>query len=355
MKKILSLLIGLGSLLFLGLSYPFSEASVAETVFPEIVKLKGQTIPIDTAIFRYPWRIRAKGDRAVVEDLHGMEHFFHLFTYPDFHYLSSFGKRGEGPNGTLQGQNFRWDSDHLWTLDFNKMEIVKWKFNVGRDTLLRGDIIKLGKEMSRPGDFVLYGNNRFIIPDYMGDNRFCWVDRQGRLLRKTGDFPTTNKKALKESRPALAQAWRSFIDYNPRNGVLAAVTQLGDVLEVYNMKTGTHVVKVGGLGEPQFVVSREGYGIPTGIKGYGDVQVTDSAIYTTFEGETFKNIVNNHQKGIKAPNGGNRIYVYTLEGKPLRKYELDCYIDGLYVDEERNLIWGLDGNQDEPIVKFVLP
>ena len=73
----------------------------------------------------------------------------------------------------------------------------------------------------------MYDDSTFIIPDYSGDNRICWVNQQGKLLRKMGGIPSSNEDALKNSRPALAQAWRSFIDYNSRNGVLAAVTQLG--------------------------------------------------------------------------------------------------------------------------------
>ena len=330
-------------------------AMPAGYTFPATVELKGETVPIDTALFRYPWRIRAKGDRAVVEDLHGVDHFYHLFTYPDFRYLSSFGERGDGPEEMLQAENFRWEGDRLWTLDCNKSEMVLWHFNDGRDSLLRGKAMMLDKALLSPLDFVLYGGNRFIIPDYSGDHRFCWTDRQGKLLRRTGGIPSSNKEALKHSRPALAQAWRSFIDYHPDNGVLACVTQLGDVIEVYNLKKNTHVVKVGSQGEPQFKVSSEGYGIPTGIMGFGDVQVTSRAIYTTFEGENFKDIARNYQKGIKAPQGGNRILVYSLEGEPLCKYVLDHYIDGIYVDEERNLLWAVDGNQDEPIVKFPIP
>lgn len=352
MKKLLSLFLLIGGILVLCLSFRFSKEAEAKTAFPENKALQGRVIPIDTALFKYPWRIRVNGDRAVVEDLHGPDYFFHLFSYPDFRYLSSFSKRGEGPEEMLQAENFRWEGESVWTLDGNKSEMVQWQFNTRRDSLLRHRVVKLQKELFRALDFTIYSGTRFLIPDYSGDNRFCWVDRQGKLIRKTGTIPSSNKKALQESRHALAYAWRSFIDYNPRNGVLVAATQLGDVLEVYNLKKNTHVVKVGEQGEPQFKVSRDGYGIPTGIMGYGDVQVTEGAIYTTFEGETFKDIANNHQKGIRVPNGGNHIYVYTLEGEPLRKYELDHYVEGIWVDEKKGVILAVDGNQDEPIVEF---
>lgn len=69
------------------------------------------------------------------------------------------------------------------------------------------------------------------------------------------------------------------------------VTQLGEVLEVYNLKDSTEVIRIGENGEPKFKIF-EGYGIPSGIMGFSDVQVTDNAIYAVFHGTTFKEIVN---------------------------------------------------------------
>lgn len=149
----------------------------------------------------------------------------------------------------------------------------------------------------------------------------------------------------------LAQAWRSFIDYNPRNGVLAAVTQLGEVLEVCNLKDSTHVVRVGPHGEPEFQVS-QGYGIPTGIMGFSDVQVTDSAIYAVFHGRSFKEIGESLQKGIDFPDGGRYIYVFSLSGEPLRKYILDHFVYGISVNEQEGIILATDVNRDDPIIEY---
>lgn len=155
---------------------------------------------------------------------------------------------------------------------------------------------------------------------------------------------------MKNARPALAQAWRSFIDYNPENGVLAAVTQLGEVLEIYNLQDSTHVVRIGPHGEPKFQVS-QGYGIPTGIMGFSDVQVTDSAVYAVFHGRSFKEIAQNARRGIHV-DGGKYIYVFSLTGEPLRRYVLDHHVCGISVNEREGIILATDVNKDEPIIKY---
>ena len=326
------------------------EKGMLYTDFPETKELSASTQVLYTALFRYPFRIRVQGDRAVVMDLHGQETFFHLFHYPDFSYLSSFGKLGDSPEEMLSAENIRWNGQSLWTLDANKSELTRFGFDSSGDSLLRQETVGLDKDILRALDFVTYGDSTFIIPDYSGDSRFCWVNREGKLLRKMGKIPSSNEDALKNARPALAQAWRSFIDYNPENGVLAAVTQLGEILEIYNLQDSTHVVRIGPHGEPKFQVS-QGYGIPTGIMGFSDVQVTDSAVYAVFHGRSFKEIAQNARRGIHV-DGGKYIYVFSLTGEPLRSYVVDHHVCGISVNEREGIILATDVNKDEPIIKY---
>ena len=321
--------------------FPYSQ-------FPQEKELKGEVIELDTALFRYPFRIRIEGDKAIVLDLHGSDYYGHLFQYPSFRYLSSFGRRGDSPLEMLSMENFRLHNHTLWTLDANKSELTRLDFSSSGDSLLRDETVTLDEDILRPLDFAIYNDSMFIIPDYSGENRLCRVNRNGRLIDKIGIIPTIDEKALENARPALAQAWRSFLDYNPNNGILAAVTQLGEVVEVYNLKDSTHIIRIGEHGEPEFKVS-DGYGMPTGIMGFSDVQVTDSAIYTVFHGTSFKEIA--RQSG-RLPDGGKYIYVFSLKGEPLCKYVLDHYIYGIWVDEDTKTIIATDVNDDQPIVMF---
>ena len=141
-----------------------------------------------------------------------------------------------------------------------------------------------------------------------------------------------NEEALKNVLPALAQAWRSFIYYNPRNGILAAVTQLGEVLEIYNLKDSTHVLRVGLHGEPEFQVAK-GHGVPVG-RNCGIQRCTgdEYCFYAVFQGDTLDEISRKMQKG-DMMDGERCIYVFSLTGEPIRKYVLDHYVYGISVDE----------------------
>ena len=321
--------------------FPYSQ-------FPQEKELKGEVIELDTALFRYPFRIRIEGDKAIVLDLHGSDYYGHLFQYPSFRYLSSFGRRGDSPLEMLSMENFRLHNHTLWTLDANKSELTRLDFSSSGDSLLRDETVTLDEDILRPLDFAIYNDSMFIIPDYSGENRLCWLNDDGELVKKIGAIPSINNQALRKARPALAQAWRSFIDYNSHNGVLAMVTQLGEVLEVYNLKDSTEVIRIGENGEPKFKIF-EGYGIPSGIMGFSDVQVTDNAIYAVFHGTTFKEIVKHNGH---LPDGGKYIYVFSLKGEPLYKYVLDHYVYGFWVDEATKTIIATDINNDQPIVRF---
>lgn len=330
------------------------ESVTVYTNFPIQKNLKAITIELDTAIFRYPFRMRAYNDRIIVMDLHNSEYYFHLFDYPDFNYISSFGKRGNSPEEMLMAENFRFVDDknlEVWALDSNKSKLIRMQFSLFRDSLLISETITLDKDILRPLDFCLYNDSMVIVPDYSGESRFCFVSsRSGELCYKRGQIPNSNQVVLNESQPALSQAWRSFIDYHPHHEVLVTATQLGEVLEIYNYNDSTHIVLIGPNGEPEFR-EKNGYAIPSGIMGFSDVQVTDHYIYAVFHGRRFKDMLGVTKQFV---DGGQFIYVFSLKGKPVCKYILDRYINGIYVDENSRIIYATDVNNDQSLVYFSL-
>ena len=351
MKKIISLSV----LLVVVALYAFTKTSPRaenfEITFPVTEELQGRVIPIDSVFFRYPYRLEVRGDRVVIEDLHGPDHFYHLFTFPEFRYLHSFGQRGEGPEEMQTVDDFRWDGQTLWALDNIKSELVRWELNGSRDKMVRTERIKLDKATFRALDIVPFQNNSFLIPNYSGDTRFCQVDRNGKLIKKWGVIPTDRKKDLQKYPYAFGYGWRSFIDYSPKTGILVAATQFGEVLEIWNVKKNTHKVMKGKLGEPEFEILPE-YAIPAGAVGHNDIQVTDRAIYVIYRGISIKEEILARQKGKPLLTGGNTVRVFSLEGEPLKEYKLDHSVSGIWVDEQVGKMWALDVNSDEPLVEY---
>ena len=174
----------------------------------------------------------------------------------------------------------------------------------------------------------------------------------GRIISSMGTIPTEDEEKRKNPM-ALAQAWRSFMDYDPQSGTLVIATQLGEVIEIHNLKTGFHTVLYGPGGEPAFS-SQGSEAFPKGIKGYNDVQVTDKHIYVTFDGIAFKEKYRQYETGEKGFDGGRYLYVFNLQGNPVRSFRLNRSVFGLSVNEKDGIVTCTTTDTDKPVVTLNL-
>lgn len=330
------------------------DAAVEETVsvqaVPEGDVLKGEVIPIDTVLFRYAYRMRIQEDKIVVFDLHNADYYYHVFTYPDFKYISSFGKRGEGPEEMIFAENVRFAGKNtVWVLDNGKNRMTRYSGIAPGETPKLEETVALDQAFMRALDFDFYDEKTVVIPDYSGENRFNWTKiPTGELVRKSEQIPISNKKLLKESAPAVAQGWRSFISFTPDKRLLVAVTQLGDRIDIYDMKTRRHIGKTGEGEEPKFSVSSEGYGFPAGAVCYHDMQVTEKYIYAIYNGRKLKEVM----KEDTYKQGGRLFRVFNHKGEMVKQYVLDRPIMGICVDEANGVLYATDVNADEQIVRY---
>lgn len=312
-------------------SCQFSRNTYPRYSAPPIVTQLPHTgsVQCNAALLRYPYRVEIKDSLVVILDLHPENFYLHAFNYPEWQYISSFGKRGEGPEDVLSAERVRICSpDSVWVLDSNRRQITRWSLSNGKAERL--EEIPLDDRLIRSLDFCKTDEG-FLVTDYTGNYRYHVLDQRGKIIQSVGHVPS-EKNVDDSDKPALSQAWRSFMDYNPKNGVLAIVTQLGEVLEIFNIKTGKHKVCYGPGGEPVF--SRFGSeAMPKGIKGFNDVVVSDSCIYAVFDGTPFKDRINAMRFGDTMVQGGKYIYVFDLEGLLLSKFELAYSAFGLTVLE----------------------
>ena len=309
-----------------------------------------QDIDLEPVYFRYPYRIEIRDSLAVILDLHNDSHYLYAFTYPDWQPIAPFGRRGEGPEELLSADRVRLCApDSVWVLDANRMQITRWAIDPEAKQVTRVETVSLDKRLLRTLDFCKTPDG-FLVDDYTGKYRYHVLSPDGQILQSVGTVPTRHKELL-ENAPALAQAGRSGMDYNPRNGILAQATQLGDVLEIHNLQTGFHTVIYGPGDEPIFTA----YGsesVPKGTKGFNDVRVTDRYIYASYDGTTFKEKLRRFQAGEKDPDGGFYFHVYDLQGKLLRRMHLNRSIFGIHIDETSDQISATTTDTDCPVVIY---
>lgn len=339
------------ALFFVGCSSVSKETYPRYADFPEVRTLpQTEAVSCDSVYLRYPYRVALKDSLAVILDLHPEKCFLHAFTYPDWKHVTSFGKRGEGPDDILSAERVRICSpDSVWVLDSNRRQITRWRISNGNAE--RVEEINLDERLIRTLDFCKTDEG-FLVTDYTGNYRYHALDQCGKIMQSVGHVPS--EKSIDDSdKVALAQGWRSFMDYNPKNGILAMVTQLGEVIEIFNLKTGEHRVYYGPHGEPLFHIS-QGYGLPIGIMGFHDVKVTEHLIYAVFQGISFKEIARSEKQGIHLPDGGSKLYTFTLTGLPVKCYELSNPVCGIWVDEVKKLFLATDVFTDNLITKFDL-
>ncbi len=399
--------------------------------------LAGRAVQVDSVLFRYAYRIRVQDDVAVVFDMHHPAYYCHAFTYPDFKYLSSFAPLGEGPEEVVSGSDVRFlgpnrvavldsngrkiavyngvgkdtqptlqrmvrmdESDRVAVLDSNGRKIAVYN-GVGKDTqptLQR--MVRMDESVLMPLDFIPLSGGSFLVPDNSGEHRFSMIDSCGKVKGSSAVYPLSEKELLATAAPAVSQAWRSFLAAAPKQDRLVAVTQLGDVMDCYNLPNPAEetVHSVGPDGEPVFSVTPEGYGIPKGCMGYWDVQATDRCIYALYDGTTFKEIMQQRgeaKQGAKmmrvfswsgcmgywdvqatdrciyalydgttfkeimqqrgeAKQGAKMMRVFSWSGKLLHTYVFDRPLAGVFVDEARKTLWATDVNSDEQLVSYAL-
>lgn len=184
-------------------------------------------------------------------------------------------------------------------------------------------------------DFSALTDSTFLFVDLKGKNRLKIIDAQGNVTDHL--YPAfqidTNNQFQK-------YYWRSFIDYHPKLQIAALATQHSNVIEIYHLKTkDKHIIAPDGI-EVKMAYNEKN----PSIAGYQDIKITDKYIYALYNGSSFEERMQESQKGHRLPDGGNRIHVFDLKGKPVVEYTLDRHLSGIYVDEESETIYSTDVN-----------
>lgn len=169
--------------------------------------LRGEKVALaDSVWMRYPYRVRVSGPVAVVFDLNTDSCFCHLFTYPGFRFIASFAPKGEGPEEVVSASMARFiDKEHFGVLDMSGRKLLVYDGLRPHSVPRLCRTVSFEEPVSLPLEFLPLPDSTMLIPDYLGEARFCIVGSDGRLLKKTGVITLADTVALRKNAPGIGE------------------------------------------------------------------------------------------------------------------------------------------------------
>ncbi|WP_251619696.1 BF3164 family lipoprotein [Odoribacter lunatus] len=312
---------------------------------PKVIKLSSEVLLKESEVFmKYPYKVKVLDSLVFLWDLHGVNKFFHIYSFPDLKYIISFGSKGKGSNELVNAGGFVVDKGKMFVFDSFKADLYIYSI----DSLLHGSTTPLQVVAYPPECIPVLAftkvEDKFAILSFDGKDRVIFADSIGHVLERRYNYPIDKEVSVPLYQNFLASLWDSFLDYNPQNKILSLATKLGDVLEIYNLKDQTEYIVIGKGGKPDIVEKNGGFSIGR-IDGFSDIQVKDKHIYALYSGL--------ERTGESTPEGGNYIYVYDLKGHLEKIYELEQYINGFDIHEDEKAVYAVSSG-DNLISKYTL-
>jgi hypothetical protein len=318
----------------------YSSFPVEETVHLEQVELP------DTVLMQLPYRMAKSDSLVFILDLAAVEGYFILcYSYPDFKYLYSFCKKGQGPEEYVSIMNINLIDNILYFgiggLGHTEIHYLDIKTFTPKNPVI--DKIKFSNDYGQLPVKVKCGNN-FYMPNLAGLNnkRVLEFDGEGNFVSSFGEIRADVDSRMGGGVNKTLFEWIPVANGNA--DILVLATQFGEVIDLFFLKENHRQLTLKGKGG---VPNEPYHPSSAGIEGFNCVAVTKTHIYAVYNGEK---ISESHEYR----HGGQYIYVFDYKGNPVKKITLDKFIWCMYIDEAESALYALSTNEDQPLFKVKL-
>ena len=297
----------------------------------------------DTVFMRFPAKLAKSDSLFFILDVSRVtEYFVHCYSYPDFKYIQSLFKVGQGPEEYISLSSIQCINDTLFAYGIANsiysidLKNINWEKPSVKKTILTDDFGSLVRGI-KIGNKFYFSTFYFSTFNQSNKEKILAFDEKGIFISSFGEI---RLDANREIEVTTYQAWIPFINGNEE--LLVTATQFGEVLDIFHLKKENMQQTLKGKSSDPVFQAINGYADNQGIMGFQDVFVTNGKIYALFDGIKMKER-NQKQQGCKI------IYIFDYNGNPVMKVFLDRLVQSFYVDEEEQKIYFLDVNSDNPL------
>jgi len=277
--------------------------------------------------------------------------------------IKHWGTRGQGPNefsGRVDmNSNYSETGLNVWNITLSKLYFFSTSDLESGLINFQNIPVKIEDDiMDRYNSVIQLDTFLFFASGGNHDKLFALFDTKNSTVKEIGDFPPEddeNKDLLSIYRK---MAYNGRLKYNNSLKKLVYVSIASEMFEIYNfngsdvefaMGNYSTVPKYGevNVGNARTVVT------DTETNGKGrniGVTSSDENIFILYQDYRKMEI----GKGSPSGSIADIILVFDWDGKPVKKYELDCIVKSINYDKARNRLWAIHDNPDPEVIYFEL-
>lgn len=267
-----------------------------------------------------------------IADYDGKNHF-HMYSFPDFNYLYSFGRKGKSNDEIITLLDFTFHDNNVRALCGGSRKIVEYDLKTRRNSMVKMDKDVMILSMCN------IGNDNYITTALHGEQRINIISKEGKIIKQLVDLPKGEERISKEN-----SHWIGPIDASPDGKYAVSPMQYGEIIDIIDLIDLNHVRAIGPLGPPEYINKRSG-GIIYHLEKNNCFEAMNlqSRIYLYFNG---RDITTPEMKE-------NCICVYDYSGSPICKHYIgEIEPSSIYVDEENGYLYCLVPEDDNMIYKY---
>ncbi|GHT71287.1 hypothetical protein FACS189455_2730 [Bacteroidia bacterium] len=283
----------------------------------------------------------------------------------------SWGRKGTGPGefvGVLDFyKNYKNTGINAWDPMNQRLNFCSFEQISNKDTVIFIDLFEGMKEIKTRNIFEEFYSNVLQLDETEflafgnkdGAKRFTMIDIKNNQKTGTGEFPKQDDH--QDVMPIFRdQAYNGCIRYNKKQNKVVYVSYNSEMFEIFNVEDSGLILKYGNYTTiPEYALKDNGQGpnilvekFSNGKGCYVAMSVTEEKIFILYqryeEGASDKDIEK------LTSRDADEILVFDWDGKPLQMYKLDCMVEEIEYDKNKNRFYAIRSKPDPEIVYFDL-
>jgi hypothetical protein len=282
----------------------------------------------------------------------------------------SWGRKGAGPGefvGVLDFyKNYKNTGINAWDPMNQRLNFCSFEQISNKDTVIFIDLFEGMKEIKTQNIFEEFhsnvlqlGETKFLaFGNKDGAKRFTLIDIKNNQKTGTGEFPKQDNH--QDVIPVFKdQAYNGCMRYNKKQNKVVYVSYESEMFEIFNVEDSGLILKYGNYTTiPKYTFKDKGQGPNISVEKFSNgkgchvaMSITEEKIFILHqqyeEGASDKDIEK------LTSRDADKILVFDWDGKPLQMYKLDCMVEEIEYDKQKNRLYAIKSPENE-IVYFDL-